>query len=87
MQYHESMNSIRPSVIYDDQGRPVGVVVPYDEWLKGQKKPPAMASKEPIKRTLRAGELKRKLDWPVDPVEFQRQVRSDKSRAGEECPR
>ncbi len=80
MQYHRSVSHIQPSIIYDDQGRPVGVVVPYADWLKTQKQPPAKAKERAAKRAFRAGDLKGKLRWPIDPVEFQRQAR-------EECPR
>ena len=79
MQYHEVVSHVQRSIIYDDQGWPIGVVVPYDEWLKDQKKPPAKAKRAAAKKVFRAGDVKGKLNWPVDPVEFQRQMR-------EECP-
>jgi len=81
VQYHEYVSHIQPSIIYDDQGKPIGVVVPYEEWLKGHKAPDA--NPKQAKRAFRASDLVGKLDWPVDPVEFQRQVRSDKPQAQE----
>ena len=65
------MSHIQRSIIYDDKGRPIGVVLPYEEWVEGQKK--SISSK----RMVRASDLKGKLGWEVDPVEFQRQVREE----------
>lgn len=61
------MASIQRSVIYDDQGRPVGVVLPYEEW----------ASQSKQGDTFKVSEIGGKLDWQVDPIEFQRQVRDE----------
>ncbi len=71
------MSHIRESILYDDDGNPIGVVVPYERWLRA--KAAAKSGRTKAKRTFRAAELKGKLSWPADPVEFQRQVR-------QECP-
>lgn len=66
------VSHIRESIIYDDEGRPVGVIVPYDEWLSLH----ARSGLDP-KRRVDASRIPGKLDWPVDPLEFQHEAREE----------
>lgn len=68
------MSPIHKKILTDENKRPVAVQIDYAEWLEIEKKlEPHTVAKPPTDLSAHVG----KLDWPVDGLEYQRQVRSE----------
>ena len=68
------MDNIRKHIITDEGNRPVAVQIDYEDWCKiEQVLNRGATDKRPTNLSRHLG----KLDWPVDGMDYQRQVRSE----------
>ncbi len=63
------------SFVFDKHVKPIAVIVPYDEWLEGQRL--GAHPESGVDQPFVAGNLKHTLSWPDDPVDFQRLARAE----------
>lgn len=67
------MFNIRKRILTDEANRPVAVQIDYQDWCKIEE---ALAESQPKPPTDLARHIG-KLDWPVDGMEYQREVRGE----------
>jgi len=67
------MRPIRKRIVTDDANQPVAVEIDYEDWCRIEQALGRPESKPPTDLARHLG----KLDWPVDGLEYQRQLRSD----------
>ena len=68
------MLNIRKRILTDDTNRPIAVQIEYADWCKIEE---ALGGNEPPRPPTDLSRHIGKLNWPVDGLEYQRQVRSD----------
>lgn len=68
------MYNVRKHIVTDAENRPVAVQIEYDDWCRIELALLGLpAAKPPTDLARHVG----RLDWPIDGLEYQRQVRSE----------
>jgi len=68
------MSAIPKHLVTDEHLRPIAVQIPYNEWLEIERRLNGnQSSRPPTDLSRHAG----KLDWPLDGLDYQQQIRSE----------
>jgi hypothetical protein len=67
------MQPIRKRIVTDEANRPVAVQIDYEDWRRIERALDRVDAKPATNLSKHIG----KLDWPVDGLAYQRQVRSE----------